>query len=128
MDQRWEGQWEFCGGEFLFARSIFLYIPLLVNSKSSRAARIDLAIDASYAKRRKEAQCRDRTSRMILMPFALETLGALFAMSDQVLVVCASLASRSCAGANLATSILCTWFRRVSIELQQSLANATCAR
>ena len=62
-------------------------------------------------------------------PFGVETYGALFDRSDRLLVECASLASRGCAGPGPSTGMLCTWFRqRVSIALQRSLAHSIHAR
>ena len=63
------------------------------------------------------------------MPFALETYGALSARSDRLLVECASLASRRCAGSGPSTGMMCAWLRqRVSIALQRSLAHSIHAR
>ena len=62
-----------------------------------RAARQDL-VAATDAERREESQYRDRATGTILVPFALETYGALSDRSDRFLVECAMLASRECAG------------------------------
>ena len=56
------------------------------------AARQDL-VAATDAQRRKETHYRGR-----VVPFALETHGALSDRSDRFLVECAMLASRECAG------------------------------
>ena len=93
-----------------------------------RAARLDL-ISATNAERRKETHYRDRAKGTKIVPFALETYGALYNRSDRFWVECAKLASRECAGSRSSISLLCTWFRRrVSIASQRSLAHAIHAR
>ena len=77
---------------------------------------------------REEAHYRDRTGGTMLIPFALETYGALSARSDRFLVDCASLASRGCARSGPSSSMLCSERQRVPIALRRSLAHAIHAR
>ena len=94
----------------------------------ARAAQMNL-VAATEAEKCKERRYRDRTSGTKFVPFALETYGDLSARSDRLLVECASLASRECAGLGPSTGMLCTWVRqRVSIALQRSFAHAINAR
>ena len=89
-----------------------------------RAARRDI-VATTDAERRKETHYWDRTLVTKVVPFALETYGALCDRSDRLLVECAALASRGCARSGPSISLLCTCFRqRVSIALQRSLAHA----
>ena len=91
-------------------------------------ARMDL-VAPTEAEKCKERRYRDRTSGTKFVPFAVEAYGALSARSDRLLVECASLASRECAGSGPSTGMLCTWFReRVSIAPQRSLAHSIHAR
>ena len=68
-----------------------------------RPARHDLAA-ATDAERRKETHYRDHA----IVPFPLETYTASLDRLDRILVECATLASRECAGLGASISLLCT--------------------